>query len=148
MTTRCKCHGLSGSCTLKTCFRKMPSFANIGKVLREKFDGAAKVIGSNDGLYLLPDGETIKPPSAEDLIYAEKSPNFCKPNRRYGSYGTSDRTCNPKSLSVDGCDILCCGRGYRKYQVAVIENCNCRFKWCCEVKCETCEVKKITHKCV
>ena len=44
MRTECKCHGLSGSCTLRTCWRKMPLFRDVGNRLKEKFDGAAKVI--------------------------------------------------------------------------------------------------------
>ena len=144
----CKCHGLSGSCTLKTCWRKMPTFRNVGHRLKERFDGAAKVIGSNDGKYLMPEGETIKPPIQEDLIYSEKSPNFCRPNRKYGSLGTRGRLCDPKSLGVGGCGILCCGRGYSKQQITVTLNCKCRFKWCCEVICETCVQVKTIHRCL
>ncbi|CAK9296733.1 unnamed protein product [Gordionus sp. m RMFG-2023] len=42
--TYCKCHGASGSCELKTCWRALPSsFTTIGKVLKVKFDGATEV---------------------------------------------------------------------------------------------------------
>jgi hypothetical protein len=44
MRTECKCHGLSGSCTLRTCWRKLPLFRDVATRLKEKFDGAAKVI--------------------------------------------------------------------------------------------------------
>ena len=44
MRTECKCHGLSGSCTLRTCWRKMPLFRDVGDRLKDKFDAAAKVI--------------------------------------------------------------------------------------------------------
>ena len=44
MRTECKCHGLSGSCTLRTCWRKLPIFHDVATRLKEKFDGAAKVI--------------------------------------------------------------------------------------------------------
>jgi wingless-type MMTV integration site family protein 6 len=148
MVKKCKCHGLSGSCNLKTCWKKMADFSTVGDRLKDGFDGAIKVIGSNDGEELLPSGDTIKPHNSKDLIYGEDSPNFCCANRRAGSLGTSGRDCDPNSIGVGGCDILCCGRGYRKYQQTVKENCRCVFKWCCEVKCDICTVTKTIYKCV
>ena len=126
----------------------MAVFRSVGYHLKEKFDGAAKVIGSNDGTYLMPEGETIKPPVSEDVIYTENSPNFCRPNRKYGSLGTKGRMCDPKSMGVGGCDLLCCGRGYRKEQITLQENCKCRFRWCCEVICQTCTSQKTIHSCL
>lgn len=44
----CKCHGISGSCLLKTCWKKLPKFREIGRRLKMKFDHAVKV-GSGNG---------------------------------------------------------------------------------------------------
>ena len=44
MRVQCKCHGVSGSCEMKTCWRAMPPFKEIGTVLKEKFDGATEVV--------------------------------------------------------------------------------------------------------
>ncbi|XP_013420015.1 protein Wnt-6 isoform X2 [Lingula anatina] len=148
MRKECKCHGLSGSCALKTCWRKMPIFNDVGNILKEKFDGATKMIGSNDGKSLMPEDITVKHPASEDLIYSENSPDFCKPNRRVGSLGTRDRDCDPLSKGVGGCDILCCGRGFKKFQMTVRENCRCVFKWCCEVNCKTCVTVKTIYRCL
>lgn len=147
MRTECKCHGLSGSCTLKTCWRKMPIFRSIGNRIKEQFNGATKVIGSNDGISLMPDGKTLKPIGRENLIYSEKSPDFCKPNRKAGSLGTRGRICDPNSMGVDGCELLCCARKYTKQTVTVRENCKCRFVWCCDVICQTCVNKKTIYTC-
>lgn len=38
MELRCRCHGLSGSCSLKTCWLALPSFDVIGAYLRRKYD--------------------------------------------------------------------------------------------------------------
>ena len=145
----CKCHGLSGSCTLKTCWKKMPVFHNVGTRLKDHFDGAVKVTGTNDGEGgLIPANPSHKRFDNEDLIYTEQSPNFCKPNRKYGSIGTKGRECDPFSMGEGGCDILCCGNGFKQEKVDVFENCNCKFKWCCEVVCQTCIVRKTLYKCL
>ncbi|XP_067928150.1 protein Wnt-1-like [Watersipora subatra] len=47
-TQQCKCHGMSGSCTMRTCWMRMPSFRQVGELLKEKFDGASKVYAGND----------------------------------------------------------------------------------------------------
>lgn len=147
MRTECKCHGLSGSCTLRTCWRKMPSFRDVGNRLKERFDGAAKVIPSNDGRRFIPEGATIKPPGRVDLVYSEESPDFCRANRKTGSLGTQGRECNATSPGVDGCELLCCGRGYRTRKVLEKVNCNCVFRWCCEVMCKTCETMRAVNTC-
>nr|UTS77833.1 Wnt6 [Laodelphax striatellus] len=147
MRTECKCHGLSGSCTLRTCWRKMPAFREVGNRLKERFDGAAKVIPSNDGHRFVPEGPTIKPPARTDLVYHEESPDFCRPDRRTGSLGTQGRQCNATSPGVGGCQLLCCGRGFDSRAVRQRVNCKCRFKWCCEVTCSTCMQRRTVHTC-
>lgn len=147
MRTECKCHGLSGSCTLRTCWRKMPPFREVGNRLKEKFDGAAKVIAGNDGHSFMPDDRTIKTPTRTDLVYSEDSADFCKPNRRTGSLGTQGRVCNATSQGVDGCELLCCSRGYTTRQVKEKVNCKCTFRWCCEVTCSVCTERRVIHTC-
>ncbi|WAR10008.1 WNT6-like protein [Mya arenaria] len=148
MTRDCKCHGLSGTCALRTCWRRMPNFRDTGTRLKDKFDGASKVTISNDGRSLVTEDDTIKPPSKEDLLYTEQSPNFCKPRKRYGSLGTQGRQCVPDSMGLEGCTLMCCGRGYTQTQVTVQENCKCQFIWCCQVICKTCTSIKTITRCL
>ncbi|XP_052865870.1 protein Wnt-6 [Anopheles cruzii] len=138
MRMECKCHGLSGSCTTKTCWMKLPPFAEVGARLKEHFDGATKVIARNDGHSFMPDDATIKLPTRKDLVYTEDSDDFCEPSAKSGSLGTHGRECNISSSGIDGCSLMCCKRGQTHSQVEVRRNCNCSFKWCCEVTCNTC----------
>lgn len=66
---------------------------------------------------------------------------------RHGSFGTTDRICNATSLGLDGCRYLCCGRGYRTIENDVDIKCNCKFVWCCQVKCDLCRQRIIEHRC-
>lgn len=76
----CKCHGVSGSCEMKTCWKSMPTFGDIGQVLKEKFDGATEVqslkIGSRQ--QLVPRNADFKPHTSSDLVYLVPSPDFCE----------------------------------------------------------------------
>ncbi|XP_020647642.2 protein Wnt-6 [Pogona vitticeps] len=148
MRTECKCHGLSGSCALQTCWKKMPPFREVGDRLLERFNGAFKVMGGNDGKTLIPVGRNIKPPDRQDLIYSADSPDFCIANRKTGSLGTRGRVCNSTAMDMSGCDLLCCGRGHRDETLLLEENCLCRFHWCCVVQCRKCTVRKELSLCI
>lgn len=47
MRQECKCHGMSGSCTVKTCWMRLANFRVIGDNLKDRFDGASRVMMSN-----------------------------------------------------------------------------------------------------
>lgn len=61
--------------------------------------------------------------------------------------GTRGRQCNATSYGMDGCRLLCCGRGYQTVVQEVEEKCNCKFVWCCKVNCEKCMARKEVHYC-
>ncbi|XP_071526677.1 protein Wnt-1-like isoform X2 [Panulirus ornatus] len=171
MRKECKCHGMSGSCTVKTCWWRLPYFRKVGDALKDRFDGASRVIVKNLGRsktlndrgpnrrrrnkrrrrkpYRLfkPYNPEHKPPSKKDLVYLEDSPDFCVKNRKLGIIGTRGRECNKTSIGLDGCDLMCCGREYYTQVVEVEERCSCTFQWCCVVKCKTCKYMKTIHTC-
>ncbi|XP_067622463.1 protein wingless isoform X2 [Eurosta solidaginis] len=234
MRQECKCHGMSGSCTVKTCWMRLANFRVIGDNLKDRFDGASRVMISNSLIHnenavpsnspnsnapgvprivlnpdiaspntfstagissdhipdhiikthpnmtplstvktpnrssrnslrgherhtrkknrynfqLKPHNPEHKPPSQRDIVYLEQSPSFCEKNLRLGIQGTHGRQCNDTSIGVDGCDLMCCGRGYRTQEVLVVERCACTFHWCCEVKCKLCRTKRTIHTCL
>lgn len=43
LRTDCKCHGVSGSCAMKTCWKSLPPFRVIGDVLMKKYNKARYV---------------------------------------------------------------------------------------------------------
>ncbi|XP_046938338.1 protein Wnt-4 [Lynx rufus] len=149
MRVECKCHGVSGSCEVKTCWRAVPPFRQVGHALKEKFDGATEVeprrVGSSRAL--VPRNAQFKPHTDEDLVYLEPSPDFCEQDVRSGVLGTRGRTCNKTSKAIDGCELLCCGRGFHTAQVELAERCSCKFHWCCFVKCRQCQRLVELHTC-
>lgn len=166
MRTKCKCHGLSGSCTMKTCWKRVEEFVRVGDRLRDSYDSALHVTVSNeDGNKLVltsslsaasrnsgggsrSKGTTPLASSyPESLVYAQNSPNYCRRNRKMGVDGTRGRQCNATTTGEGSCDVLCCGRGSRATRVRVQQNCNCKFHWCCEVICQTCLVNETIHFC-
>ncbi|XP_045119010.1 LOW QUALITY PROTEIN: protein Wnt-4-like [Portunus trituberculatus] len=149
MRVECKCHGVSGSCELKTCWKAMPTFREIGEVLKEKFDGATEVrVKEVSGrAELEPNKQYFKKPTEVDLVYVSSSPEYCEYDITSGSLGTQGRRCNKTSRGLDGCDLLCCSRGYTTTQEQVKERCSCKFHWCCYVKCGTCIRDVTVHYC-
>jgi len=141
----CRCHGLSGSCAMRTCFKRAPALSEVAGRLMTRFHAAVRVTVSND------DGRRLHPASRqhidEDLVFSDESLDHCLRDRRAGSLGTGGRACKPRSTRFGGCSILCCGRGYRTRKVGVVQNCRCRFYWCCEVVCQTCVATRTVHEC-
>ena len=43
--------------------------------------------------------------------------------------------------------MMCCGRGYDTTRVTRITKCECKFHWCCAVRCKECEDTVDVHTC-
>ncbi|XP_015790171.1 protein Wnt-8b-like [Tetranychus urticae] len=140
----CKCHGVSGSCNMKSCWLKINDFHWIGKRLKLAYKMAKKVGEEND----LEKVASFKP-FQSSLIYQEESPDYCYPNRSAGSIGTLGRQCakgsrTNGSMETDddksNCNKLCRQCGYNVKEVLDTNNfnCNCSFVWCCKVQCAVC----------
>lgn len=89
MVKKCRCHGVSGSCSLQTCWMEMAPFREIAKKLRQKYVSSVQIsfeatkgalsVG-NSGRHLLKSGVL-----SNNLVYLEKSPDFCVPDNKTGT---------------------------------------------------------------
>ncbi|XP_014281701.1 protein Wnt-10b isoform X2 [Halyomorpha halys] len=149
MEVKCKCHGVSGSCELRTCWRSAPDLRTIGVALKERFREAIMVEESNKGGGGLAVRRRRKKKKKRrkrprdlrgSLLYYEKSPSFCEPVPGLEAGGTTGRICKKGGRGVDGCASLCCGRGYNIIRRRLVDRCNCKFHWCCYVTCSNCTV--------
>ncbi|OCT93330.1 hypothetical protein XELAEV_18016398mg [Xenopus laevis] len=137
---KCKCHGVSGSCSIKTCWRGLQELREIALDLKTKYLSATKVVHRPMGTrkHLVPKDIDIRP---KPVI--QKAPN-------YGTVISHElhfiqiiqiisKQCNKTSNGSDSCDLMCCGRGYNPYMDKVVERCLCKYHWCCYVTCKKCE---------
>ncbi|XP_054876671.1 LOW QUALITY PROTEIN: protein Wnt-16 [Poeciliopsis prolifica] len=145
MSTDCRCHGISGSCAVKTCWRSVAPFQRVGAYLKERYERSVQV--SDRARRKTRKKDQRHPVDINELIYLNKSPNYCLEDRRRGIAGTRGRRCNRTSAGPDGCNLLCCGRGYNTHVVRNIQRCECKFVWCCYVHCRRCESMNDMHTC-
>ena len=190
MSHACRCHGVSGSCAVRTCWKSLPDFRKVGDQLKLKYESSVEIsplpvmetqsnkrtsgmrrsvdqlklkltlpldlnslkVGSDGGRipFYLKRREKRKsrePISDSELVFIEKSPNYCRQNSKKGVWGTKGRRCERTSNRPNSCQTLCCGRGFTTTLVRRREKCDCKFVWCCEVVCRECEVVEEVHEC-
>ncbi|KAJ8333296.1 hypothetical protein SKAU_G00421920 [Synaphobranchus kaupii] len=148
MSTDCRCHGVSGSCAVKTCWRTMAPFGRVGSFLKERYEGGVQVQARSKRKVRRKERDQRRVPLAQDeLVFLRKSPNYCLKDRRLGVAGTRGRRCSRASAGPDSCNLLCCGRGYNTHVVRHVERCDCKFIWCCYVHCRRCETMNDIHTC-
>lgn len=162
MLTRCRCHGASGSCSTRTCYRQLPSLRSVSSNMKAKYDQSVKVSlqvtkGASATLRATEDNQ---PAPSNSLVYMKRSTNFCLTQQDY----TVNRSCIPQSIktniengiittdnypdsSFPACEDLCCSGQYETEIEVVSTSCYCHFVWCCRIHCEICAKNLIRHKC-
>lgn len=144
MDHKCKCHGLSGSCTSKSCWRNLPNFYSVSQLLKKNFLNAVQVhVLRKDGR-TVPKGKGKRKLRGDtDLIYLRATRPSCNNQGRIcvanGNHNSDD--------GLIGCDKLCCGKGHTTVSKTVESPCRCKFSWCCEVTCDLCNTTVTQQVC-
>ncbi|ODN05276.1 Protein Wnt-16 [Orchesella cincta] len=146
MRMQCRCHGVSGSCELKTCWKNVPTFSQVGDYLKKKYQKSVQVPVKQQKRLRRKSGRKF-PVGKQELVHIRKSPDYCESDTEKGILGTTGRLCNKTSDGPDRCSILCCGRGFNTKVVKKVERCQCKFIWCCYVKCKPCITRTDIHTC-
>ncbi|TRY88826.1 hypothetical protein DNTS_015034, partial [Danionella cerebrum] len=148
----CKCHGVSGSCSIQTCWMQLADFRDVGGYLKIKHHQARKLEmdktrmragNSADNRGAITD--TFSAVSRTELLYMEESPDYCVKNLSLGLHGTEGREClqSGKNLSQwerRSCRRLChdCGLKVEERRIETVSSCNCKFH---------CEMRNVHSKC-
>ncbi|KAG5450414.1 Protein Wnt-11 [Clonorchis sinensis] len=150
----CKCHGVSGSCAQRVCFRQLRRIddAVMQKALKARYLAAKHVsVGANKQLIaktLTGSGFVDEVVKASELVFSEHSPDYCNKEPHRGSVGTHGRLCTLQDAGTANCLNMCCGRGYKNVTTLEIADCNCRMGEGFKVKCDECRREKVTQRCL
>ncbi|XP_014290600.2 protein Wnt-8a-like, partial [Halyomorpha halys] len=114
---KCKCHGISGSCTTRTCWGRVAQFPRVGRLLKASYRKAVRVAANRDN--------DMNSENMSVLLFLENSPDYCKPNATLGWEGTEGRVCSRRRFKFAdrserrSCNHLCrsCGHQVRVRQV-------------------------------
>ncbi|OQR66999.1 protein Wnt-5b-like [Tropilaelaps mercedesae] len=101
MRLTCKCHGVSGSCSVITCWKQLSPFRSVGEHIRNKYDLATQVKLNRRGRLQVRSKRHVRTPTADDLIFLQTSPDYCIVNTTAGSFGTRGRRCNKTSTGTE-----------------------------------------------
>ena len=151
MVTECKCSGVSGSCNIKKCWKKLPLFRDVGNALKKMYKVATKVkpMAAN-GLkvtHLIKFNTKEDKPRTKRMVYMIDKINYCKRSDNLGVPGTVGRKCTLKNTGEFGCKSMCCKRGYNTHQYNHTSSCECKFFWCCYVTCKVCSEERTVYHC-
>ena len=149
---KCKCHGRSSSCSLRTCWREVPTIEKVGKELMKRYRSPVRSRWDPKEPKVLLDKSRSRrnkkvAVSLNRLSYFAGSEDFCTPNQSMGIMGTIGRVCNSTSNGHNSCSNMCCGRNHKTKQRIKKEKCDCKFVWCCKVVCQICKYTTFIDVC-
>ena len=142
LSVNCRCHGVTGACQLKHCMKRLPTFQEVAAKLSKMYEKALLIDTRQQR-----SGKKKISGAKGSLLYCDSSPNYCLADKSLGTTGTTGRECLLNGAGKQSCEKLCCGRGFSTQKIEIVENCKCRYVWCCEVKCEVCRSSRLQHTC-
>lgn len=149
-SAQCKCHGVSGTCTVKTCYSPLTDIDTIALKIKEKFSSACHVEsnGHTVSSWVPKKNGVCSSFTENDLIFRGVY-DFCIPNPILGSTGVVGRICEPHTNGPDSCEKVCrqCNKEIVKVMHLVREERDCRFHFCCDITCEVVESQSVYHIC-
>ena len=123
----------------------MPAFREVGNAIKARYINSVQVAPRARRKLRRKDRVKRKVRIPGDmLVHVEDSPNYCERDSKTGIPGTRGRLCQRHGQGSKSCDLLCCGRGYNIEQYMYHDRCDCKFIWCCDVKCQVCTT--IVHR--
>nr|ABY85210.1 wnt11-1 [Schmidtea mediterranea] len=145
--SKCKCHGVSGSCINKICFRQLRRLDDeeLLKMIKDYYLRAKHVTMEDDNklypTHFITTGLQKEPLKTTDLAFIEHSSDYCEPDPSAGSIGTQGRQCETVNVTLsktNHCSNMCCGRGYREVMEKETVQCRCELVDVYIVKCKQC----------
>ncbi len=144
---KCRCHGISGSCTFSVCHNQLPDFSILARRLKQAYNESCKVVTSAASRVTWKSncGRTL---AETDFVHTTVN-NWCEVDPKIGSVGVSGRECSPYPDAPNACIKLCnaCGRGSKEHIYEKVSKCDCSFHFCCEIKCKICTEQKTSFRC-
>ena len=121
----CKCHGTSGSCSVKTCWETAPQKDEINRKLGKKYSTAVKV-DSRTISHVMVDDHLVFNTLKDRLVFFAPRRSFCATTR--------GRECEILGTGEKSCQSMCCGRGFIKKQNNILDEV-CKFIWPSSIQC-------------
>lgn len=140
----CRCHGFSGSCSVRTCRFLTPNMDEIGAHARREYTFSVQVTTNITTKEITPVNSIAVTNLANSPVHLNSSPNFCNADIPNGIPGTKGRKCSRVTGAIDSCDVVCCQRGAEARIIERPKEC-CDFVWCCRVECKPCGVETFTE---
>ena len=149
---RCRCHGVSASCTVKTCKTVAPALDKVTKELKAMYDRSCLIYSNqlHGSRHLYISNCTRTPPQEKELVHFEASVDFCHRHLEKGSNGVIGRVCYNSTTGVDNCQNVCsdCGKTVKVTKITREYDCECKFVWCCSLQCKKCREDITLHTCI
>lgn len=143
---------------VKSCRLTLPPLHKISWIIKRKYHSAtrvtARLIRGKKNSFSLRTIEryrgrpNAKRPKKSSLLYLRHSPTYCYRQTEYSIPGTRGRRCQLNSLKEGDCNLMCCGRGYKREAKIEKRLCDCKTKVDKPCICKVCTDVIIENKCM